>query len=68
MLEKAENAGVYHEATVFLARGKLSFFEEGLNVDKELPHGRDDGAFVGLAAIAKAFDIWGDAGAGANVG
>lgn len=51
---------IHHETTVSLARGKLGLFEEGLNVDEELAHGGDDGAFVGFAAIAKAFDVGGE--------
>lgn len=47
----------HHEATVSLARGKLSFFYEGLDVDEDLSHGGDNGAFVGFAAISQAFDV-----------
>lgn len=42
---------VTNKATVFLARENLNFFEERLNVDEELRHSGDDGAFVRLPTI-----------------
>ena len=42
----------------FSARGKLLFFEEGMDVNEEFSHGGDDGAFVGLAPRAFGLRAW----------
>ena len=50
---------VHSEATVSLARGKLSFFQKRLNVDEELSHRGNDSEFVGFTAITEPFDVRG---------
>ena len=52
----------------FSARGKLLFFEEGMDVNEEFSHGGDDGAFVGLAPVAQTLDIGGNDGVAVRCG
>ena len=56
------------EQLCFSARGKLMFFEEGMDVNEEFSHGCDDGAFVGFASVTQSFDIGGNNGVAVGCG